>query len=99
MTIQWLDKERPRFQTEAYVESPPAALIVDESGNVWTLGLQEKFGYVERRLKIEAAGWEFNVLLNGRSTGDWAAKIVRKNGRIAIFGSEGWKRWTGRAFV
>lgn len=93
MSFVWTDKVKPQFISNEYAECPPHVIIVDEEGHVWTMGLQERMGYTERNLKMEAAGWEFTVLVDGHWTGEWAAKIVRRKGRIAIFGSQGWKRW------
>ena len=82
--------------TESYVSSPPALIIVDEAGIIWTLGMQ--FGH-------EQGGFDpkgefcFEVLANGHKTGEYASRIERRGGRIRIFTHSGWKRWTGRVFV
>jgi len=71
------------YITESYVSVPPALIITDETGAVWTLGF--KFG--------EAPNGEFafNVLRNGIETGEVASRIERRNGRIRIFTRQGWK--------
>lgn len=84
----------PRVQThitEAYVSSPPALIIVDERGQVWTLGM--KFGEAPR------GEFAFNVLRDGIDTGVVASRIERRGGRIRVFTAAGWLRWTGNSFV
>lgn len=76
--------------TEAYVSSPPALVIVDERGDVWTLGTE--YGYGPR------GEFAFNVLCNGQNTGEFASRIERRAGKIRIFGAQGWKVWTGQSF-
>lgn len=78
------------FVTENYVSSPPALWIIDEAGGCWTLGFN----------KGEAPRGEFafNVLLDGRNTGEWASRLERRNGRIRCFTHEGWKVWNGHSF-
>ena len=95
-------QRQPQWITESYVESPPAAVIVDRFGDMWQFGLRERSGYDLRRTRIERAGWEFEVMRNGKWTGEWAAKIACRAGEISIFGDYGKsrrKRWTGRDFV
>jgi len=90
-----LDYMRPHGEqthiTEAYVSSPPALVIVDETGVFWTLGF--KFGPAPK------GEYAFDVMKNGEPTGEYASRIERRNGRIRIFTPKGWKWWTGRAFV
>jgi hypothetical protein len=92
--------------TEEYVSSPPALMIIDERGAVWTLGftratpresdLQQKF-----RTNYEAPRGEFafNVLRNGQNVGEFASRIERRRGKVRILTATGWKVWTGTAFV
>jgi len=75
--------------TESYVSSPPALLVVDERGTVFTLG--EKFANDAPR-----GEFAFNVLVNGKECGEFASRIERRNGRIRIFGHQGFKTWNGR---
>jgi hypothetical protein len=85
---------KPKEQThitEAYVCSPPAALIVDNCGDVFTLGF--KFGAAPN------GEYAFNVLRNGEETGEFASRIERRSGQIKIFTATGWKKWTGRSFI
>jgi hypothetical protein len=85
---------KPKEQThitEAYVSSPPAALIVDERGDVFTLGFQYGAG--------PGGEFAFNVLRNGVDCGEFASRIERRNGKIRIFSAQGWKTWTGRSFL
>lgn len=77
--------------TEAYVASPPALIIVDESGAVWTLGLQQG--------TAPKGEFAFSIMRNGVDTGEFGSRIERRNGKIRIFTSQGWKNWSGRSFI
>jgi len=77
--------------TEDYVSSPPALTITDERGDLWCLGF--KGG------RVQGGEFAYSVLRNGVDTGEMANRIERRGGRIRIFTSDGWKRWTGTAFV
>jgi hypothetical protein len=77
--------------TEEYVSSPPALIIVDESGAVWTLGFTQISG--------PRGEYAFPVLRNGRETGEYASRIERRGGKIRIFTVNGFKRWTGKSFL
>lgn len=77
--------------TESYVSSPPALVIHDERGDVWCLG----FGGGG----ISRGEYEFDVLRNGKPTGEMANRIERRNGKVRIFTSSGFKRWTGNTFI
>src|SRR3990167_5811904 len=90
---------RPAEQThitESYVSSPPAAVIIDDAGDVWTLGL------TMRRQQSTTGGiapngeYAFNVLRNGINIGEFASRIEYRAGRLRIFTSDGWKHWNGR---
>lgn len=85
-----LPPARQTHITEEYVSSPPALVIVDEAGVVWTLGMQMTAG--------PRGEFAFNVLMNGCETGEIASRIERRGGKIRIFTSQGWKRWTGKSF-
>lgn len=74
-------------KTEAYVEIPPAMIITDERGDVWTLGLNYN------------QAMEFDVVRNDCSTGEFASRIVYRGGKVKIFGKAGWKTWNGRGLV
>ncbi len=76
--------------TEAYVSSPPALIVVDECGAVWTLDNDIQAG--------PHGEYAFSVLRNGIRVGETASRIERRNGKIRIFTARGWKRWTGRSF-
>lgn len=82
--------------TEAYVSSPPALIIVDEAGIIWTLGIQEGIELGATRPHGEFC---FEVLANGNKTGEYASRIERRGGRIRIFTHRGYKFWNGRAFI
>lgn len=78
------------FITDNYVSSPPALIIVDETGAVWTLGFNP--GEAPR------GEFAFDVLRDGKDTGVFASRIERRNGRIRAFTKDGWKIWNGRTF-
>lgn len=77
--------------TEEYVSSPPALIIVDETGAVWTLGFEQITG--------PRGEYAFPVLRNGLPVGEYASRIERRGGKIRIFTANGFKRWSGRSFV
>lgn len=77
--------------TENYVSTPPALLVVDETGAVWTLGFTQISG--------PRGEYAFNVLRNGEETGEFASRIERRGGKVRIFTIDGFKRWTGRNFL
>jgi hypothetical protein len=79
------------FQTENYVSVPPALIIMDERGSVWTLGFARENG--------PRGEYAFDVLKDGMSTGEWASRIERRGGKVRIFGRDGWKVWTGKFFI
>ena len=100
-----LDGEQTHI-TEPYVSSPPALLIIDERGMVWTLGFQiaapSNHGYMSNyETKYEAPKGEFafNVLKNGQNVGEFASRIERRKGKVRILTATGWKNWTGVCFV
>jgi hypothetical protein len=72
-----------RHITENYVSIPPALVITDEAGNIWTLGF--KFG------PISGGEYTFNVLCNGTDTGKFANRIERRKNEIWIFTLTGWE--------
>lgn len=77
--------------TEAYVSIPPALVITDNEGALWTLGFDQ-------------GGWrtgeyEFDVVRNAKKTGEHACRIEFRGGKVRIFGSAGWRTWNGRTFV
>jgi len=88
---------RPKEQThitESYVSTPPALLIVDERGDVWTLGTS-----YARMDESPSGEYAFNVLRSGVDTGVYASRIERRNGRIRAFTRQGWRTWSGQSFV
>jgi len=83
-----------QYITEEYVSSPPALLITDDCGDVWTLGT------VYGRMSDAPDGeFAFNILRNGQDTGEFASRIERRHRRIRIFTRQGWKRWSGVQFI
>lgn len=85
--------------TDAYVATPPALMIVDEVGAVWSLGLTMLRQQSATGGKCPNGEYAFNVLRNAVDIGEYASRIERRNGRIRIFTVDGWKRWTGRTFI
>lgn len=88
--------------TENYVAIPPALWIRHETSdgqwNTWTLG----FDYNE--VEWRGGNVEYDVVLNGVKTGEFARVIEKRNNSrgqpvIRIWGSEGWKTWNGVQFV
>jgi len=75
--------------TESYVSVPPALVITDETGAIWTLGF--------RSGEAPSGEFAFNVLRNGRETGEVASRIERLNNRIRVFTRQGWKWMNSRA--
>jgi len=77
--------------TEAYVSCPPALIIRDEEGALWTLGFDQ-------------GGWrtgefEYDVVRNGVKTGEYACRIEFRQRKVRIFGTAGWRVWNGRTFI
>ena len=79
--------------TEAYVSIPPALWIRDEENALWTLG----FDYDEREWR--AGRYEYDVVRNGRKTGEFARVIEFRQKKVRIWGADGWRTWNGRQFV
>ncbi len=77
--------------TEEYVAIPPALIIIESSGVVWTLGTNMITG--------PRGEYAFDVLRNGHPTGEYASRVERRGGRIRIFCVGGWKHWNGRSFI
>ena len=81
--------------TESYVSSPPALIVIDECGDVFTLGLQ----YQDMR-DAPQGEFAFTILCNGRWTGEYGSRIERRNNRVRIFCRGGyWKIWNGKQFL
>lgn len=76
--------------TDSYVSTPPALWIIDETGAIWTLGMESE---------ISRGEFAFDVLRNAVKVGEKANRIEMRGNRISIFGPEGRKNWTGRSFV
>jgi hypothetical protein len=90
--LPYMLKPKEQFhQTEEYVASPPALIIYDERGDVWTLGFD---------MRLAPSGeYAFDILRNGVKIGERGSRIERRGGAIRIFTPEGvWKRWTGKSF-
>lgn len=79
--------------TEPYVSIPPALWIRDEENALWTLG----FDYDEREWR--GGRYEYDIVRNGRKTGEFGRIIEFRKNRVRIWGAEGWRTWNGRSFV
>lgn len=78
------------WQSENYVSSPPALLVLESDGTVWTLGPNRTFG--------PRGEFAFDVLRNEVWTGEWASRIELRAGTVRIFTTAGWKSWNGNSF-
>lgn len=87
------------FETESYVSTPPAAVVMDSAGSVWTLGLEFHPDGWRGHEGVQRGEFCFNVLRDGIDVGEWAMRIERRSGRIKIYGPDGWKAWNGRTFI
>ncbi len=88
-------RPQPAFmpETETYVSIPPALWIRDEENALWTLG----FDYDERAWR--GGKYEYDVVRNGRITGEFARIIEFRKHKLRIWGADGWRTWNGRQFV
>jgi hypothetical protein len=77
--------------TEAYVSIPPALVIRDNEGALWTLGFDQG-GH-------RTGEYEYDVVRNGRKTGEHACRIEFRGGKIRIYGQDRWRSWTGTRFI
>ena len=77
--------------TESYVSIPPALVITDNEGALWTLGFDQG--------EWRTGEFEFDVVRNGRKTGEHACRIEFRAGRVRIFGTAGWRVWNGKTFI
>lgn len=80
-------------KTESYVVIPPAFIITDSDGACWTFGTEYT--------PPHDGDFEWNVLRNGRDTGETAKRIEYRVGKVRIFGHYGWKSWSrsGKCFI
>lgn len=94
IVFDFMKKAATGNASEDYTVSPPALAVVDERGNVFTLGFQ----YI-----VSGGEFAFPVLVNGVATSFWANRIERRNKRVKIFGPEAdgarVHTWNGQAFV
>jgi hypothetical protein len=70
--------------------------IRDDEGALWTLG----FDYNEREWRT--GKYEYDVVRNGRKTGEFARVIEFRKGKVRIWGADAqgqWRVWNGRTFV
>lgn len=88
-----LPEKEQTHVTEPYVAVPPALHITDSANNVWTLG----YSYATP-INASRGEFTFNVLLNGKETGEFASRIEMRFGKIRIFTRAGFKTWNGHSF-
>jgi hypothetical protein len=67
---------RRENKTESYVTIPPALVITDSDGAIWTAGFKFING-------------EFNVLRNDVDTGEFAERVEYHNGVVRLYGKAG----------
>ena len=79
--------------TEPYVSVPPALVIRDNEGATWTLG----FDYDEREWRT--GRYEYDIVRNGRPTGEFGQVIEFRQGKVIIYGANGRRVFNGRTFV
>lgn len=77
--------------TEAYVSIPPALVIRDKDGALWTLGFDQG--------EFRTGEFEYDIVRNGRKTGEFGCRIEFRNGKVKIFGAAGWRTWNGKSFI
>lgn len=75
---------RRENKTESYVCIPPAFMITDSDGAVWTIG----FNY-----RIHNNEYEWNVLRNDVDTGEFAKVIEYRQSKVRILNQFGWKEF------
>lgn len=79
--------------TESYVAVPPALTITDERGDVWTMGFK-----TAQAADAPKGEFAFDVLRNGKDTGEIASRIERRGGKVRVLTKHGWKNWNGQFF-
>lgn len=72
---------RRENKTESYVRIPPALVITDSDGAMFTAGFALKH-------------MEFNVLRNDVDTGEFAEFIEYDGKLVRIFGRDGWRSFS-----
>jgi hypothetical protein len=93
-TFSFMRPQGPHMPiTESYVAIPPALFIRDEENALWTLG----FDYSETEWRT--GRYEYDVVRNGRKTGEFARVIEFRARTVRIWGADGWRSWNGRRFV
>ena len=77
--------------TEGYVSCPPALVIRDDEGGLWTLGFDQG--------EWRTGEYEYDVVRNAKKTGEHACRIEYRGGKVRIFGAAGWRTWSGHSFI
>jgi hypothetical protein len=80
-------------KSENYVTVPPAFLITDSDGAMWTFGAGQ--------YETHNGEFEFPVMRNDVDMKEVAKRIEYVRGRVRIFGHYGWKTFSRsrRAFI
>ena len=74
---------RRENKTENYVRVPPALMITDSDGAVWSFGPH-----------YNPATGEINVLRNDVDTGEWASYIEYQRGIVTLYGVDGIRKFS-----
>ena len=77
--------------SDHYTTIPPALVIRDEEGALWTLGF-DMGGF-------RTGEFEYDVVRNGKKTGEFACRIELRRGKVRIFGQDRWRTWSGKSFI
>jgi hypothetical protein len=86
---------------EGYKSIPPCLVLATprvgsndrspDALDIWTLGFAQAYWRTDE--------FEYDVVLNGKPTGEFARAIECSAGKIRIYGKEGRRIWNGRQFI
>lgn len=91
------------YVSDHYTSVPPALVIEDDEGALWTLGFDQG--------GFKTGEFEYDVVRTGpepgakpQSFGEFACRIEfrrdrRGRSKVMIFGRDGWRTWTGKSFI
>ena len=87
-----------QFITESYVSVPPARWILNERGEVFTLGID-----IGPQSEWPGGQYGWQVLVDqgqgARYTGCVASQLERRNRQVRAFTRQGWRTWNGHVFL
>jgi hypothetical protein len=86
-------------ETEPEVSIPPALIIQDSQGNIWTLGFDMGTHWTTGEFEYDVVRAGPDTGMKPTKTGEMACRIEYRRGKVRIFGAAGWRSWTGRQFV